>query len=69
MNEAIVQSPVQPQTSNAKFRRISSAAIGVRDLRMEQQAVQPPRAASCMAATGALALVATTANPSGAAST
>ena len=40
MNDAIVQSPVQPQTSNAKLRRMSLAAIGVRDLGMEQQRVE-----------------------------
>ena len=41
-NDAIVQSPRQPQTSNAKLRRICSPLFGVRDLRMEQQPVEPP---------------------------
>ena len=39
-NDAIVQSPVQPQTPKAKLRRISSAALGVHDFGMEQQRVE-----------------------------
>ena len=42
-NDAIVQSPVQPQTPNAKLRRISMPLLGVRDFGMEQQPVELPR--------------------------
>ena len=45
------------------------AAFGVHDLGMKQQRVQAARSASAIAATGALALVATTAKPAGAAAT
>ena len=44
-------------------------AVGVRDLGMKQERVEPLRRAAAMAATGALALVAVTANPGGAAAT
>ena len=40
MNDAIVQSPVQPQTSKAKLPQDLDAAVGVRDLGMEQQRVE-----------------------------
>ena len=40
MNEAIVQSPVQPQTPNAKLRRISSPRSVCTTSGMEQQAVE-----------------------------
>ena len=40
-NDAIVQSPVQPQTPKAKLRRISRPLLGVHDLGVEQQRVEP----------------------------
>ena len=40
MNDAIVQSPVQPQTSKAKLPQDLGAVLGVHDLGMEQQRVE-----------------------------
>jgi hypothetical protein len=64
-NDAIVQSPVQPQTPYAKLRRISRPRLGVDDFRVEQQRVERALE-SAIAAIGALALVATTEKPAGA---
>ena len=62
MNDAIVQSPVQPQTSNAKLRRISRPRSVCATSGWNSSAYRP-RSASSIAATGALALVATTRKP------
>ena len=67
-NDAIVQSPVQPHTPVGEVAQNLEAAFGVHDFRMEQQRVEP-RSRSAIAATGALALVATTLKPAGAAAT
>jgi hypothetical protein len=60
MNDAIVQSPVQPQTPYAKFRRISRrdrcAPLGMKQQRVED------RVGASIAAIGAVALVAATRN-------
>ena len=45
-NDAIVQSPRQPQSSEGEVAQDLEAALGVHDLGMEQQAVEPPRRAT-----------------------
>ena len=65
---AIVQSPVQPQMPKAKFRRISRPR-SVWTTSGWKRIAYRPRRGSDIAAIGAFALVATTANPLGAATT
>ena len=60
---------VQPQTSNAKLRRISIAAARCARLRGGTAGRRAAAPRSCIAATGALADVATTSKPGGAAAT